>query len=157
MIKNNRVGLSVIARSSIHTERQVFQMHPPKTFVKISDVHDAVQTTKKFTYNQKKHYFESLGIDLNRVERYLKPVLVLEMMFKDQSPRRVFQIQQINNAIIGDALSPEAINALLAQATKKLTYVKKREYFASLGMDIDRVEMYMKPVLVFEKLYSGTS
>ena len=62
--------------------RQVFQTQIPITNVKICDIHDAYQATTKLSYIQKKDYFASLGIDLDRVEKYLKPVLVLEYLYK---------------------------------------------------------------------------
>lgn len=55
---------------------------------------------------------------------------------------------------------------LLKDKHKKVINLNNSEYLPSFEVkanapifsaNIDRVEMYMKPVLVFEKLYSGTS
>lgn len=68
-------------RVKVMSNRQVFQTQSPITNVKLCDIYEAFEATSKLTYIQKKDYFASLGLDLDRVEKYLKPVLVLEYLY----------------------------------------------------------------------------
>ena len=65
----------------VRSNRQVFQTQSPITNVKLRDIYEAFEATSKLAYVQKKDYFASLGMDLDRVEKYLKHVLVLEYLY----------------------------------------------------------------------------
>lgn len=67
--------------------RQVFQVKPPTSNVRLSDVQDALCATAKLSIPNKIEYFEAHGMDFVRVFQYYDFVCRLEEACPLQMPR----------------------------------------------------------------------
>ena len=132
-----------------------------------------IKTQKKLNFKRVSGISELYDNFLTMKEKTVFSLTLLNL-FKKKSMKKMGKVMSCGDEFISNKdykelhqdIKNSKCDELLKDKHKKVINLNNSEYLPSFEVkanapifsaNIDRVEMYMKPVLVFEKLYSGTS